>query len=332
MSETFGDALRRFRKAAGLSQPQLARRIPCSVSSISRYEAGLQRVDEHVAARLDDELGAHGRLLEYLPPRALDVGPLNADQRERIAYSVRFPGRIDDAAIAALADSLAAQRRLDDVIGPVPLIPASLAQTEMVTGLLKEVNGPLRQQLAGVASEHVQFAGWLHAEARRDAEAVRLLGQAEDLADDAEDGTLAAQALNFRGYLARQQGRPRAMIRGFLTAYNTPGAHVAQRIGDAIQAAQGYAKIDERDAARRLLDTADGMLDEAARDEPPATAYWLTPTFHRLNSGLAHLALGEHSEAVDHISTGLSNLPEDQQGAEWTNEYRDGLDQAKAAS
>ncbi|MEV6445979.1 helix-turn-helix transcriptional regulator [Amycolatopsis sp. NPDC051716] len=330
MVESFGDALRRLRDAAGLSQRQFAPRVPISQSALSRYESGLQRPDERTTARLDELLGAGGLLLELRP--ALDVGPLTADERDRIAYSVRFPGRIDEAAITALADSLAAQRRLDDVLGPAPLIPASLAQTEMVTDLLKEVNGPLRQQLASVASEHVQFAGWLHAEARRDVQAVRLLEQAEELADEAEDGTLAAQALNFRGYLARQQGRPRAMIRGFLTAYHTPGAHIAQRIGDAIQAAQGYAKIGVRDEALRLLDTADGMIDEAGRDAPPATAYWLTPTFHRLNSGLAHLALGDNDVAVDHLHTGLDNLPEDQQGAEWTNEYRDGLDQARAAS
>lgn len=330
MAESFGDTLRRLRKAAGLSQRQLSLRVPVHTSNVSRYESEQQHPEEAVAARLDDVLDAHGELLAAWSP--LDVGPLNADQRDRIAYSVRFPGRIDEAAIAALADSLAAQRRLDDVIGPEPLIPTSLAQTDMVTHLLKEVNGPLRQQLASVASEHVQFAGWLHAEARHDAPAVRLLEQAEDLADEAEDGTLAAQALNFRGYLARQQGRPRAMIRGFLTAYHTPGAHIAQRIGDAIQAAQGYAKIDERDEALRLLDTADGMIDAAGRDKPPATAYWLTPTFHRLNSGLAHLALGDHDVAVDHLRTGLDNLPEDQQGAEWTNEYRDGLGQARAAS
>ncbi|OXM67222.1 helix-turn-helix domain-containing protein [Amycolatopsis vastitatis] len=330
MAEDFGSALRRLRKAAGLSQAALARRVPVHTSNVSRYESGLQHPEERMAARLDELLGAHGELLARWSP--LDIDPLTTDDRERIEYSVRFPGRIDEAAITALADSLAAQRRLDDIIGPVPLIPASLAQTEMVTDLLKEVNGPHRQQLAGVASEHVQFAGWLHAEARRDAQAVRLLEEAEDLADEAEDGTLAAQALNFRGYLARQQGRPRAMIRGFLTAYHTPGAHIAQRIGDAVQAAQGYAKIGERDEALRLLDTADGMIDESAREEPPATAYWLTPTFQRLNSGLAHLALGDHQVAVDHLETGLGNLPEDQQGAEWTNEYRDGLDQAKAAS
>lgn len=329
MTETFGDALRRFRTAAGLSQLQLARRVPVHTSNVSRYESGLQHPEERTAARLDRLLGAGGELLARWT--ALDVGPLTADDQGRIAYSARFPGRIDDLAITALARSLAAQRRLDDVLGPVPLISASLAQAEVVTGLLKEVTGPHRQRLAGVASEHVQFAGWLHAEARRDAPALRLLAEAGELAAEAADGTLAAQVWNFRGYLARRQCRPRVMVREFLTAYHTPGAHITQRIGDAFQAAQGYAQLGERDTALRLLDTADAMIDEAGRDEPPATAYWLTPTFHRLNSGLVHLALGDHAAAVDHLRTGLDNLPEDQRGAEWTNEYRDGLDQAHAA-
>ncbi|WP_141999957.1 helix-turn-helix transcriptional regulator [Amycolatopsis cihanbeyliensis] len=38
MSEGFGQALRRLRQAAGLSQPELARRVPISQSSLSRYE------------------------------------------------------------------------------------------------------------------------------------------------------------------------------------------------------------------------------------------------------------------------------------------------------
>lgn len=329
MRETFGDALRRLREQAGLSQPGLARRVPISQSSVSRYETGLQAPDEVTANRLDQILGAGGELLQLFT--GLDVGPLNADERGRIAYSVRFPNRVDAATITALAQSLATQRRLDDVIGPDPLIPVSLAQTAMVTQLLREVDGPHRPALAGVVSEYVQFAGWLHAEARRDAAAVRLLTDAEDLADEADDGTLAAQAANFKGYLARQQGRPRAMVRWFLNAFHAPGAHVSQRIGDAIQAAQGYARLNERDRALQLLDTADGMFDEAVREEPPGTAYWLTPTFHRLNSGLAHLALGDYANAVDHLRTGLENLPDDQQGAEWTNEFRDGLAQADDA-
>src|SRR4051812_49071394 len=101
MAESFGDALLRLREAASLSQRELARRVPISQSALSRYEAGLQRPDERTAARLDELLVGGGQLLDLWP--TLDVGPITADERERIAYSVRFPGRIDDAAIAALA-------------------------------------------------------------------------------------------------------------------------------------------------------------------------------------------------------------------------------------
>lgn len=329
VDESFGDALRRLRAAAGLSQPALARLVHVSQSSLSRYESGLQAVDEPTADLLDKALGAGGTLLALLP--AAELGPLTTDERDRIAYGMKYPGRLDAATVDALADSLAAQRRLDDVIGPKPLIPATLAQTAMVTGLLREAEGPSRTALLRVAAEYVQFAGWLHASARNDRDAVSMLADAEDLADEADDGTLAAQAANFRGYLARQQGRSRAVIRWFMTAHLTPGASTAQRIGDAAQAAQGYAGVGEADTARHLLDTAGGLLEKSAREDPPGTAYWLVGDFHRLNIGLAHLALGDHDDAVDHLGTGLANLPPDQQGAEWSKEYRTALEQAEAS-
>jgi transcriptional regulator with XRE-family HTH domain len=329
MGETFGAALRRLREAAGMSQPELARRVHVSQSSLSRYESGLQAVDPMMAARLDNLLRADGELRWHLPKPTANV--LNADERARIAHSVKHPARIDAATVSALAESLAAQRRLDDVLGPEPIIPATLAQTAVVTGLLRDARGPHRHALTEVVAEYVQFAGWLHAESRSDREAGRLLTDAEDLADEAENGTLAAQAANFKGYLARQQSRPRAVVRWFLAAHNTPGARAAQRIGDAAQAAQGYADLGDPETARRLLDTADGLLDTAAREEPPGTAYWLTPTFQRLNIGLAHLSLGEYSDAADNLATGLAGLPEDQQAAAWATEYQHALGAAKEA-
>ncbi|CAM4185931.1 helix-turn-helix transcriptional regulator [Kibdelosporangium persicum] len=327
---TFGQALRRMRLAAGLSQPELARRVPLSQSSLSRYESDSQHADPATALRLDELLGANGTLMARLEPTSIEI--LSTDDRARLAHTFAHPSRIDGRSVTALAGVLAAQRRLDDVIGPQPLIPPTAAQAAMVTGLLKNARGPHRDELAKVAAEYVQFEGWLHAEARNDVEAVRALTIAEDLADDARDGTLAAQAANFRGYLARQQGRPGAVVRWFLTAHHTPGAHPAQRLGDAAQAAHGYAALGEADEARRLLDVAGGLLDDAARDQPPGTAYWLKGDFHRLNIGLAHLALGDHADAADHIAAGLAGLPADQQGAEWTIEYRDALDQAQQAS
>lgn len=291
-------------------------------SFLSRVIAGKQVPSPQLAEALDRLLNAEGTIVEL-------AVSLTEDNRDRIARAITNPTRVDRKAVDALAGVLAAQRRADDALGPVPMIAATEAQMTTVTGLLREARGPARDGLAEVAAEYVQFGGWLHASARSDARAVVLLNEAAELADEADSGPLAAQALNFKGYLARRQGKPRAVARWFSAAYYTPGAHPAQRMGDAAQAAQGYAELGKTEDARRLLDEAANLAD-AARDQPPGTAYWLTPTFQRLNLGLAHLGLGEFSEAAEHLRAGLDGLPADQQSAEWRVEYQDALDRAEA--
>ncbi|WP_326623840.1 hypothetical protein OG863_07475 [Streptomyces decoyicus] len=254
-----------------------------------------------------------------------------ADEEDRIRHAIARPTRLDGKAVAALADVLAAQRRLDDAIGAVPMIGPTEAQVPVVRRMLKEARGPHRDALAVVVAEYVQFAGWLHASARNDAEAVIRLNDALELADEADSGTLAAQALNFKAYVARQQRRPRAYARWFEAAYRTPGAHPAQRMGDAAQAAHGYAEIGQRDEARRLLDEATNLADAAA-DQPPGTAYWLTPTFQRFSLGLAHLGLKEYRDAADNFRAGLAGLPAEQQNADWAAEYREALETSEAAA
>ncbi|MER7114099.1 helix-turn-helix domain-containing protein [Saccharomonospora azurea] len=332
MVETsFGQLLKGLREQLGLSQPELAREVPISQSSLSRYESDRQVPTAKVTARLDDLLAAEGALIRAMqhPPSAHIINP---DDRDRVAHHIAYPSRVDATTVRALADILAAQRRLDDTLGPHAMIPPTMAQMKTVLGMVKHVRGPHRQALVEVAAESVQFAGWLHAEVRRDREAMRYLAEAESLADEAGNGVLAAQAANFRGYVARQNRNPRGIVRWFMAEYLTPGAHIAQRVGAAAQAAHGYAMLGARDQALRLLDTAGNLIDVAAREEPPETAYWLTPTFHRLNFGIAHLALQDYRTAADHLTAGLSALPEDQQAAEWTGEYRAALERARDAS
>ncbi|WP_028927610.1 helix-turn-helix domain-containing protein [Pseudonocardia acaciae] len=76
--ESFGDALKRLRKEAHLSQPQLADMVHVSPSSLSRYESGKQAVDVATAARLDESLGAGGllRLLMSESASTPDLGML----------------------------------------------------------------------------------------------------------------------------------------------------------------------------------------------------------------------------------------------------------------
>lgn len=331
---TFGEKMRALMAERGISLHALARTIPANQGYLSRVSRDLKAPSEEMAKRIDTELGADGELAALRPPsvRGTLNGLYTPDDEERLRLAVQRPSRLDLAVVESLGTILAAQRRLDDTLGPAAILPATVAEAATVETLLREARGPVREALEPVAGEWVQFHGWLLAELRNDRAAVRRLTDAEDLADEIENGELAAQAANFKGYLARQQGLPRGIVRHFMTAYHTPGAAPAQRLGDVVQAAHGYALVDEAATARHLLDEAAALEDEAAASLPPGTAYWLTPDFQHINIGLALAALGEHAAAAEHIAGGLGSLPEDQQHAEWTREYRDALNEARARS
>src|SRR5215475_13921628 len=66
MAEGFGDALRRTRLAAGLSQLQLAAAVYFSQSLISKVENGAERPSYDFVRACDDALGAGGQLLRLV--------------------------------------------------------------------------------------------------------------------------------------------------------------------------------------------------------------------------------------------------------------------------
>ncbi|GAB3206199.1 helix-turn-helix transcriptional regulator [Marinactinospora endophytica] len=320
----FGARVRAALAERGMSLRAAARAIHYDPAFLSRVLSGRQRPSPQLAQALDDLLGAGGALAGL-------AATLTPDDRDRIAHGIANPTRIDAATVASLADVLAAQRRLDDSLPAVAMIAATEAQWRTVEQLARNARGPHAGALHEVAAEWVQFVGWLHASARNDAAALHYLTAAEEHADDLCHGPLAAQAANFKGYLARQRNQPRAIVRWFLAAYHTPGAAPLQRVGDAVQAAHGYALLGERDAAERLLGEASDLIETAAGTEPPGTAYWLSPGFSRMGIGLAHLGLGDPATAAENLQAGLDGLPPAYQGAEWTLEYRQALTQARAA-
>ncbi|MBZ4320753.1 helix-turn-helix domain-containing protein [Streptomyces huiliensis] len=320
--DTFADLARRALRDAGYSMRAAALAMNYDLAYLSRVLNGKQRPSLKLARCLDGLLGTGGALTRIV---------LDADERSRVARSTADPSRLDGGTVDALAGVLAAYRRLDDTVRPGSVAPAALAQTDEVLRLLKAARGPYRHRLTEVASEYAQFGGWLLAQERQDARAVRLLDEAVELADEAGNGMLAAQALNFRGYLARRQGRPQGVARWFSAAARTPGAHPAQRLGDLLQAAAGLAELGADAEALRLVDEAEGLLDTAAALPPPETAYWLTPEFNRLNMGLASLGLARYSDAADHLTAGLAALPAELRDAPWTWEHRDALKTALAA-
>jgi hypothetical protein len=321
-SGEFGRVAHAALKTRGMSIRAAARALTFDHSYLVRVFAGKQRPSPQLAEALDRLLGTGGALAGI-------AARLDDDGQPRIQHAIDNPTRVDAKAVSALADVLAAQRRLDDVVGPAPLIEPVEAQTAVLRRLLKEARGPHRDALGEVVAESVQFTGWLYASTRQDDRAVKRLSEAEALSDEVGSGTLAAQALNFRGYIARQQNNPRGMVRWFSAAYYTPGASAPQRMGDAAQVAQGLGELGDIDGAHRLLDEALALSD-AAQDQPPGTAYWLTAPFQRLNLGLAHLGVKAYADAADHLRSGLDDLPAELRDAPWTTEHRDALAQAVA--
>jgi hypothetical protein len=243
--------------------------------------------------------------------------------RERLVAAVARPARVDDGVVEALGAVLAGQRRLEDAIGPEALLNPVAGQLASAEGLLRDARGPARDELGRVVTDWTTFTGWLHAAVRRDGEAVALFSRAEELADEAGYGTGAALATSFRGYVARQKGRPLAVVRAAGAAMATPGVHPAQRAFDSLQAAQGYAELGDVDRVRRLLDQAADL--SAVMGEPPVATYWYSEPFFKLNIGLVKLGIGEYRDAAATLSEGLAGMPADQRGAEWLREYEQAL-------
>ncbi|MFF8563760.1 hypothetical protein ACF06N_02220 [Streptomyces albidoflavus] len=314
----FAASVRALIDDLGLSLREAAGRMAYDPAYLSRVLTGKQKPSAKFR-----------RAVDQLRPVAVPASVVDEDERARVRWALENPSRIDGPSVTALADVLAAQRRMDDIWGPHTMLPAIVAQARTARALLKDARGPHRDTLAEVIAEWVQFEGWLLASARHDDRAVTVLEEAGELAHETEDGTLVAQARNFRGYLSRQQRFPQEYARWFAFAYRTPGASAAQRMGDAAQAAQGFADLGMRSKARRLLDEALALSDEAA-SAPPRTAYWLTAEFQLMNLGLAHLGLGDFRQAAALIRAGLNGLPAELRAAPWAAEHKEALAQAES--
>lgn len=320
----FATRLRELRLARELSLRQLASAAYIGKSTLSELENGRTAPSVETAAQLDRALDAGGELAALV---SVEPQP-EAEHQPRIAYVIQRPTRLDVATVDALAGVLAAHRRLDDTLDAQILLPGAEVQWRTVSQLAHNARGPAVEQLRRVAAVWTQYYGWLLAEARLGVASVRVLTEAGEQADALDDGVLAAQVENFRGYLERQRGNPRGIVRHFIAAYHTPGSTLLQRVGDAAQAAQGFALLGDHDQALRLLGEASDLTERADGHVAPDIAYWLTPEFCRMNIGLAHLAMGDGPRAADHLRAGLDSLPVEMADAEWTAEYRDALESA----
>lgn len=321
----FADLLRALMGAQGVSVAGLARLVPCDKALISRYRSGQQAPSQRMADRIDDVLGAGGRLA-LLAGRSPGDG-LNDDDRARLAWTASHPRQLDTSAVGSLAVLLNAQRHAEDVLGSAAIMGPVTSHLASVTGLAAEARGPVREALVDVAGQWAQFAGWLHASLRDDAGAIRLNQQALELATEAANASLASEVISMTGHVHWLAGRPGAVIGLSRAAQRDLAAFPGQHAISAAQEARGYAMTGDAEAAERKLDDA---LDHAAAAEDhaadaPPWLYYHSASFFELQRGivLGYFAAEPRYRdiAAAALESGYAGLAGDERGSEWGAGY-----------
>lgn len=324
----FSGRLRLLHARHGMTVRALAEAVHVSPSTLNGLENGTRRPSLDMVRHLDNVLGAGGTLLELVHDPGRDDA--DAEREDRMAHALRHPERLDAKAVTAFAQHLASLRRMDDEIPAAMMLPMIEGATPAMDGLAREARGEHAGAAHFVVAEWLQFAGWIHAQVRHDGIADDLYAQSTERAEGIGAGALASQSRRFRGSLALRRGQSLQSTRHYLAAADTPGAGILHRVDATLRASHGLARLGDRAGALDLLRKASD-LNQAAPPEPDSFAYWLTPDWLLFPLGLAHLELGEHTAAADHLRAGLAALPSAWDETAWTRSYRDALIAAEAA-
>ncbi|WP_326610828.1 helix-turn-helix domain-containing protein [Streptomyces scopuliridis] len=144
----FGKTVKAALRSQKMSVRAAARSTNYDHAFLSRVLSGRQRPSEKLAKSLDELLCLEGLLMELFRS-------MNDEDHERLTAVSSHEVRLDARAVQAFSAVLTAQRRLDDVTGPGPMIHPARAQSEAVRRVLRDASGKYRDDLATVFAEHV---------------------------------------------------------------------------------------------------------------------------------------------------------------------------------
>lgn len=322
----FAEQLAARRAQAGLSLADVASAAHVARGYIHQVEHGRRWPTQRVAKALDAALDAGEALLATWEigdalPRARAV-PRDLEDRERVARAARHPRRVDAATVSALADVLAATRRLEDRIGAAAVLPGIRSNRALALSLLADARHGIHDRVAALAGELHQYLGWLLAETGHTGQARAELDAALALGVEIDNPNLAALALSFKGHLAWMLDDPHGVIALSRAARRDDRVFIAQHAYNAHQEARGLAMAGEPTQVDRILGYADKLAERAIaqQTDAPPNMYWYGSGFFALQRGLTWHTLKDARfahRAVTELTNGLRELPEAERHSEW---------------
>jgi hypothetical protein len=277
------------------------------------------------------ELGFDARATTHPPLTVPDAGeqsaedevpPADPEDRERITFTTAHPRRVDAATVRALAEVLAATRRVEDRTGSAGVLPSVHANRGLAASLLPDARGPIRDQLGPLTGELHQYLGWLLAETGHLEQARIELDTALALGVEFDDPNLTSLALSFKGHLAWMEGNPHGVIALSRAARRDTRVFITQHAFNAHQEARGWAMAGEPGEVDKALIRADKLAERALtrQADTPPNMYWHGSGFFTLQRGLTWHTLKDPrvaARAATELTNGLHDIPAAERDSEW---------------
>lgn len=321
----FAELLGTLRAEAGLSLADLGKAAHIARGYIHHLEHGRRWPSRTFVEALDRALQAQGALLDtWAAADGLPRGPAlrNPDDRERLALAADHPRRVDGATVSALADVLAATRRLEDSVGSAAVLPGVRRHLALARDLLADAPLPVRDRVGALTGELHQYLGWLLAETGHPQQASAELDAALALGVELDDPDLTSLALSYKGHLAWMHGDARGVIALSGAARRDQRVFVTQHAFNAYQQARGLAMAGDVAEMDRALGRAAELAETAVarQAEAPGGMYWYGAGFFTLQRGLTWHTLRDSryaGRAAGELTSGLGQLPDAERDSEW---------------
>jgi transcriptional regulator with XRE-family HTH domain len=305
--------LARARKAAGLTQEELAHRVGVERSTVGRWEAGETDPQPWHRRKLAKYLGITPAHLDGLLQTAPDADNGGEDAFDRLAAVLDQPRQVDDAVVDHLAAVLAQQRKAEDIIGPRRILIPVLAEADLVERLARDARGPVRVKLVQLAAEYHQFAGWMGEDTGDHPAALLHYARAMDAAQEVGDHNMITSVLSMKSHLAWSERNPAQAI-GLAAAGRRDPAKVSPGVLALVtqQEARGHALDGDSRDVDELLDLTEDLTTTAAEhpDDEPPWVYFNSPERVLFQRGVAYVELGRYAEAAELFDQARARLPE----------------------
>ncbi|WP_248836752.1 hypothetical protein [Frankia sp. AgKG'84/4] len=220
-------------------------------------------------------------------------------------------GRHVGAALAERVQGRVSQfRRLDDHIGGHDLVGLVERELFATATMVREASydAAVGRRLLSALAQLCQLAGWVAADAGRDAAAGRFLTGGIRAAHAGGDAALAANLISTRAYQLASNGDVRQAVLLAQTACAGAGA-AASATTQAMLAdrlAWAYARSGDRRACERALASVERVFDRTDPDADPDWVYWLDSREIDVMAGRCWTELSRPDRAEQRLRRGLT--------------------------